>query len=233
MKIMKSLTAVVSGTLLISASSFAAPGNHLNWGYQLNATENACPPGEQVLKVVRKVINALDSGTGTNDDGKAWWANTEYVQQIQVVHTGYNDSTGLDEFCAKVKSQGSFESVGGDGPGCANDSNCTDAVTPAVPPGRLYPGVMGTFQGGYINTFEGKFTPGNRRTKGSIGTLDGECHASTAEGCPASVFSAWRSNYFNNVSVSSLPWWGWVYHAGDNGSWVNKTDGNEGNITGE
>jgi hypothetical protein len=221
MKIMKSLAAVVSGTMLISAFSFAAPGNHLNWGYHLNASEDACPPGVQVLNVKRKVINALDSGTGLNDDGAVWWANAGYVQQIKVVETEPG------KFCARVTSQGRFESVGGDGPGCVNDSNC------GIPTGRLEAGVKGTFQGGAINTFEGVFNPGNMRTKGNIGTLDGQCDASTAAGCPASVFSAWRSDYFDSVTGLSWDWWGWVYHAGKNGSWVNGSDGNEGNITGD
>ena len=223
MKIIKSFAFVaVSGIMLISAPSFAAPGNNLNWGQQLNASENACPKGKTVLKVVRKVINALDSGTGQNDDGFVWWANTEYIQQIQVVETEPG------KFCARVKSQGSFESVGGDGPGCATEANCSSSED------RLEAGVVGTFQGGLINTFEGTFNPDGMRTKGSIGTLDADCDASTAVGClGGSVFSRWRSEYFTDVTSSSFPWWGWVYHAGNNGSWVNKTEGNEGNIKGD
>jgi hypothetical protein len=32
----------------------------------------------------------------------------------------------------------------------------------------------------------------------------------------------------------SMTWWGYVYHAGKNGTWVNAADppGNQGNITG-
>ena len=216
------MAAFVCGAMLISAPSFAAPGSHLDWGYQLNASEGACPPGNEILKVTRKIVNAVDSGTGQNIYGYAWWANTEYVQQISVVEMEPG------HFCAKVKSQGSFVSVGGDGPGCATDTNdaCGDRS-------GLAAGVTGTFQGGLINTFEGTFTPGAMRTKGSIGTLDGQCDASTAAGCPASVFSSWRNQYFSGATASSLPWWGWVYHAGNNGGWVNGSDGNEGNISGE
>jgi hypothetical protein len=44
----------------------------------------------------------------------------------------------------------------------------------------------------------------------------------------------WRSDYFTGVSGFAFDeWWGWVYHAGNNGSWVNAIDGNEGNITGQ
>lgn len=217
------IAALAGGAMLMSppasAEPAADPGEHLNWGHQLSATEEACPPGDQVLKVVRKVINSLDSGEGLNDFGAVWWAYSDYVQHIRVVET----ESGV--FCATLKSQGSFESVGGDGPGCITEGNCD------VPEGRLEAGVVGTFQGGAINTFTGSFDPGGMRTKGSIGTLDGDCNATT--GCPGPVFWAWQSDYFTGVAANAYPWWGWVYHAGNNGSWVNPITGNEGNILGE
>ena len=220
------IAALAGGAMLISspasAEPAANPGEHLSWGHNLSAIDEGCPSGDQVLKVVRKVINSLDSGTGSNDYGHVWWADSEYVQHIQVVEL----EPGV--FCATVKSQGSFESVGGDGPGCATDGTCG-----VDPDGRLEAGVVGTFQGGLTNTFTGTFSPGGERTKGSIGTFDGGCDASTAAGCPGPVFSAWRSDYFTSVAASSFPWWGWVYHAGNNGSWVNAAPGNSGNILGE
>jgi hypothetical protein len=187
----------------------------------LNASETACPSGKKVLDVVRKVTNSLDSGTGSNDYGYVWWATIDYIQQIKVIETAPG------EFCATVKSQGSFESVGGDGPGCVNDSNC------GSPAGRLEAGVVGTFQGGATISFTGVFSPGDQRTKGNIGTLDHGCDASTAGGCGGPGFTAWRDDYFTGVSGFSFDWWGWVYHAGNNGSWVNAASGNEGNITGD
>ena len=197
--------------VLASSPASAAPSEHLNWGYQLNASETACPSGKAVLNVVRKVINSLDSGLGSNDFGFVWWAVIEYVQQVEVIETAPNT------FCATVKSQGSFESVGGDGPGGSGD---------------LEAGVVGTFQGGATYTFNGTFNPGTQRTKGNIGTFDHGCDPATAGGCVGPGFSKWRSEYFTGVSGVSLPWWGWVYHAGNNGSWVNAISGNSGNITG-
>ena len=170
----------------------------LNWGKQLNASDTACPSGKKVLSVVRKVTNSLDSGTGSNDAGYVWWAYIDYVQQIQVVQTGTDVTTGKDLFCATVKSQGSFESVAGDGPGCENDGNCD------LPDGRLEAGVVGTFQGGMTNTFKGTFTPGSLRTNGNIGTLDHACNAASSAGCTVPGFSAWRSDYFTGVTGSSL-----------------------------
>lgn len=222
MKMLSVLTgsAAVIVALLDPSAVFAAPGAHLNWGHQLHAREEACPSGRKVLNVVRKVINAVDSGTGDNDAGFAWWADSEYVQQIQVVQTGPGT------FCATVKSQGSFESVGGDSPGCGHNGTCD------APEGAIEAGVIGTFQGGMISTFTGTLSPVGMRTKGSIGTLDGACDAATAAGCPGPVFSAWLDDYFPDFADLSLAWWGWVYHAGNNGTWINKADGNEGDITG-
>lgn len=209
------LLAITGGGILASAPAIAGPGNHLDWGQSLTASETACPAGDKIVSVVQKVVNALDSGTGLNTYDTKWWATIEYIQHINIVQTAPG------EFCATVKSQGSFESVGGDGPGNTGD---------------LAPGIVGTFQGGWTNTFTGDFNnPSGLRTKGNIGTLDPFCDPAVANGgCTGgATFSRYLSYYFSNVSNKALPWWGWVYHAGDNGSWVNAASGNEGDITGE
>ena len=212
----------VVGVLTASYAN-AAP---FNWGNQLNAGETACPSGPPVLNVTRKVVNSMDSMVGKNSDGFPYWATSEYVQQISVVEM----EAGM--FCATVKTQGSFESVKGDGPGCAEDVN--DACLEIAEDGSLAAGVTGTLQGGQTETFEGIFAPVDMPTKGNIGTLDHGCDAATAAGCTAPGFSSWRSDYFpGGVSGLDAPWWGWIYHAGNNGTWVNKIDGNEGNITGD
>ena len=214
--------AVAGAAMLACPPASAAPGQHLNWGHQLRASETSCPSGDKVLNVVYKITNSVDSGTGTNDFDAVWWAVIDYVLHVQVVEL---DS---GSFCATVKTQGSFESVGGDGPGCVNDSNC------GMLEGRLEPGVVGTFQGGGTRTFTGEFSPGSMRTKGSIGTFDHDCDPEVSGGdCDGAGVSRWLDLYFTNVQDLSYEWWGWVYHAGNNGSWVNKIDGNEGNITGD
>ncbi len=209
--------------VLISGAASAAPNEHLGWGQQLHATETACPPGDQVLNVSYKIVNSLDSGTGINDAGAPWWAVIDYVLQVKVHRTGRNT------FCATVKTEGSFASVGGDGPGCANDASCGTLA------GRLEPGVVGTFQGGYTETFGGTFTPGSQRTKGSLGTFDQACDPTQASGgCTGAGVTRWLGLYFSGVTGFDFDeWWGWVYHAGHNGSWVNAIDGNQGNITGQ
>jgi hypothetical protein len=217
----KQLILVVSASLLfISNRAVAGPKVNLDWGYQLHDSDTACPNMKPVLNVKRKITNSLDSGTGQNDFGSAWWAYIDYNEQIKVVQTGE------DSFCATVQSVGKFESVGGDGPGCANDGNCGKLD------GRLEAGVSGTFQGGETISIVGTFTPGGKNTKGKIGTINQDCDPSTSAGCSSKGLTAFIDEYFTNASVS-LDWWGWRYNGGKNGRWVNSSDGNSGNITGD
>ena len=220
MKTLGIIACLLGLAMFVASPTYAAPGPKLDWGRQLHAGDTACPSGKTILNVTRKVTNSVDSGTGLNDAGFEWWAKIDYNQQIKVVETAPG------EFCATVKSEGSFTSVGGDGPGCANDANC------GMPAGRLEAGVRGTFQGGATYTFKGTFSPAGKRTNGNIGTLDHGCDASTAAGCTMPGFSAWRSEYISGVTDVQLPWWGWIYQGGKNGKWANSGTGNSGNITG-
>jgi hypothetical protein len=162
----------------------------------------SCPAGAPVVNVIQKVINDVDSGEAGNN-----WAFDEYVRRIQVVQT----ATG---FCATVSYSGSFETIAGRGPG--NTGNVAE-------------GVVGTFEGGYTATFVATLnTAPAYRTKGSIGTFDYQCDA--AGNCPGYV--SWLGLYFAGVSGFDYSWWGWVYHGGNNGSWVNADSGNSGDITG-
>ncbi len=195
--------------ILTSPFAFAAPNEHLDWGAQLHSGASSCPSGTLVINAVQKVVNDIDSGTAGN-----YWAFDEYVRHIQVVDTGAG-------FCATVSYQGSFTSIAGDSPGAG--------YTYAT----IGDGVVGTFQGGYVATFTGtlKSNP-SKRSKGSIGTYDYECNASTGD-CPERVF--WATLYFDSAddfADFAQIWWGWVYHAGNNGSWTNAITGNSGDITG-
>jgi hypothetical protein len=206
--------AALVGAAISTAPASAAPGPHLDWGQQLSASETSCPSGGKLLNVNYKIINSVDSGFGTNDDDAPWWAVIDYVLHLQVVE--------LDpgEFCATVKTQGSFESVAGDGPSGDDD---------------LAPGVIGTFQGGYTETFTGTFDPGSSRTRGSLGTFDHDCDPAVAGGdCDGAGVTRWLGLYFTGVSGFDFDeWWGWIYRAGNNGVWVNAIDGSDGNISGD
>jgi len=183
---------------------FAGPSEHLNWGQQLNSGPSECPSGPPVINVVQKVINDDDSGVAGNA-----WALDDFVRQIKVVDTGGGT------FCATVSYQGSFTTFAGPSPGNT---------------GTVADGVVGTFEGGYVSTLFSatvKAAP-HARVRGSIGTFDYMCD--NAFNCPG--FVDWTTLYFDGVSGFDLAWWGWVYHAGNNGSWVNAISGNSGDITG-
>jgi hypothetical protein len=217
--------AVVASFLFLSGPAMAGPHGavHLNWGYYLNSGDTACPAGKPVINVTRKIINSLDSGTGKNVHDTFWWAYSDFVQHIKVVETE-------DGFCATVTYKGKVESVGGDGPGCSTDENddCFDQVGLAAE-------VTATFQGGFTRNLTGEFDP-QEPTKGNLGTLDAACNAAIPDGgCAFSASRDWLEDYFPGGSWANYLWWGYVYHAGNHGSWVNAADppGNQGNITGE
>jgi len=184
--------------------AFSAPNEHLDWGAQLHSGPSACPTGKLVINVVQKIINDNDSGIAGNA-----WAYDDFVRQITIVEA----TPGT--FCATVKYQGNFTTIVGPSPGNT---------------GVVGDGIVGTFQGGYVSTlFTGTLlaTP-LARTRGSIGTFDYDCD--TNFNCPGYV--SWITLYFSSTSGFDYSWWGWVYHAGNNGSWTNASSGNSGDITG-
>jgi hypothetical protein len=189
--------------LLLATVAAAGPGEHLNWGGQLHGGASACPAGVLVINVVQKAINDDDSGVAGNA-----WAKDEYVRQIQVVQTAPGS------FCATVSYRGSFSTNAGASPGNT---------------GSLEEGVVGTFQGGYSAIVTGTLRSSPAwRTRGSVGTFDYACDG--AFNCPG--YASWVEIYFDGSPGFAYAWWGWVYHAGNNGSWVNSSDGNSGDITG-
>jgi len=189
----------------------------------LEEGDTACPEGETVVDVHRKIVNSLDSGTGQNQWGAPWWAVAKFDQHIKVFDTA-------DGFCAKVTYKGKFESVGGDGPGCSTDEydTCGDQL-------GIAPQVTGKFKGGYTRMFTGTFAP-QLPAEGKLGTFDAMCDPSAADGdCAFSPSRDWITDYFPDGTWGSYLWWGWTYSAGKNGSWVNAANppGNSGNIRGD
>jgi hypothetical protein len=125
--------------------------------------------------------------------------------------------TAPDTFCATVSYQGSFTTMAGASPGAGYTGSTVAA------------GVVGTFQGGYVSTSFTGTLKSTVRTRESIGTFDYLCDSSGS--CPG--FVLWPTLFFDGLSGFDIgAWWGWVYHAGNNGSWVNAITGNSGDITG-
>lgn len=200
------IIAVTVGFGLITGQAIAGP--QLNWGSELNAGQ--CPDGDLVINVTHKVVNGLDSGV------KDWWAFVDYNRTIQVWQTGE------DKFCALVKYKGHFITLEGSSP------MNTDADGIAA-------GIKGTFRGGYRMIITGTLK-GALQTfpwRGTIGTFDFECVATNypdhSAACPG-IF-VWQDEYFETGYVKKYEWWGWKYHAGKNGTWVNSSEGNTGDIT--
>lgn len=194
-------TVAFLGLLILGGQAIAAPSVHLNWGSEVDPGQCDGAPGKLVINVTHQVTNDIDSGIA------GFWAYDDYNKHIQV----WQVDTGT--FCADVRYLSSF--ITDDGPSPQN----TDTIAA---------GIEGTFEGGYRATITGTLNPSpSYRTKGNIGTFDYGCDVDT--GSCTSLFS-WLATYFTSSSFT-YDWWGWVYHGGSNGTWVNSSDGNQGDIT--
>ncbi|HHT9125117.1 MAG TPA: hypothetical protein ACFYD6_04780 [Candidatus Brocadiia bacterium] len=196
---------ILLGLLVFGGWAIAAPSvPHLNWGSEVNPGQ--CSDGQLVINVTHKVTNDADSSV----TGK-YWAYDNYKRLIQVWQVG------TDTFCAVIRYQGAFTTV------ATNSPENTDGDGIAA-------GIKGTFEGGYRATITGTLDPSpSYRTRGNIGTFDYGWDGNPDNG-PSSPFS-WVSTYFTSVDSFTYEWWGWVYHGGSNGTWVNSVDGNQGDIT--
>lgn len=198
-----------AGALLLVSVFLAAPPSavaqapSLNWGSEVNPSRCPTDQGYRYLEinVTRKVEQDPTTGGASNT-----WAVLEYNQHIQVWKVGVIVG-GAERFCALVRYQGSFNTLAG-----ASPQN-TDPLIAA--------GIDGSFEGGYRLVFSADELSGPAyRTRGHIGTFSG----------PVGSFD-WRNFYFTNIGSDDLQWWGWIYHGGNNGAWVNSIIGNQGDIT--
>jgi hypothetical protein len=202
--------AVISTPLVASAQ---APS--LNWGSQVNPSR--CPTDQgyryMEINVTRKVDDDVALYSAIAPASGAW-ATRDFNQHIQVWQVGV--AGDVERFCALVRYQGSFETLGGKlSPGGADPS--------------VTKGVDGSFEGGYLLVFTAEELASPAfKTQGHIGTFNG----------PIGLYD-WLPFYFTNftvdlVTTSPAPtWWGWIYHGGNNGAWVNAIPpiGNQGDIT--
>ena len=160
--------------------------------------------GTPIIEVSQTVLNDADSGVGGNA-----WAFDNFTRQIKV----FQLSAGT--FCATTRYEGSFTTNAGVSP------SGTSTVSA---------GISAPFIGGYRATqFSGTLLPSpGAATHGNIGTFDYMCDPTFT--CPG--FVDWTTLYFSTTSGFNLDWWGWIYHGGSHGTWVNARSGNLGDITG-
>ena len=193
------------GILILGRQAMAAPSApHLNWGSETNPGQ--CSEGKLVINITHKVTNDIDSAVGGG-----FWATNNYNRHIQVWQVSPNT------FCAIAQYHGSF--ITDDGP----SPQGTDIIAA---------GIKGTLEGGYRATIVGTLDSNPAyRTKGNIGTFDYGCdvETDTRDSCTG-VFN-WVETYFMPGSSFNYEWWGWIYHGGSNGTWVNASSGNQGDIT--
>ena len=156
----------------------------------------------------KPIVNVTFKVTNDADSGVAGnvWANDNYNKKVQVWQQ--TDAS----FCSIVKYEGQFVTYAGPSP-----QNT----------GTVGAGVNGTFEGGYQATFDGTFAP-SLKTNGNIGSYDYACNGTFT--CPGAF--DWVGAYFTGNTYFNQPYWAWNYHAGNNGSWVNASTGNSGDITG-
>lgn len=201
---------LAAAAVIFFVASQATANPRLNYGQNLNAAQ--CTPGatdKMVLNIVYQVVNDADSGFG------GYWAIDGYTKHVQV----WDQGGGM--FCVIAKYDGSFVTVGGTSPSGG---------------GTVSAGVTGTIEGGYNATITGAtFTPGTARTKGNIGTKDYACTITAGAAQCGPIFD-WVGAYFSGAGLdfeyAGSFQWGWIYHAGDNGTWVNANGNSSGDITG-
>jgi hypothetical protein len=201
---------LLAGLVVFASVSSASPGLKLDkkdiGGKQCKADGATSTP---LVNVNFTVVNDSDSGFAGNE-----WANDTIDRQLQVWQL--SDGT----FCAQVADHGKFVTLAGASP---SGASTVDA------------GVKGDLQGGYVTTFfTGTFAP-TLPTHGNLGTFDLAC--TDANTCPgeANAPSVFNSTYFSSTTGADLAQWGWIYHAGKNGTWLNQDNvaaADSGDITG-
>jgi len=203
----------ISSTMLLSLIVPVGMANamptHPTFGTFVNA--GGVPDGSTlILNINYKVANDEDSGN------VGYWALDNYNKHVQVWQAP--DGT----FYAVARYDGNWNTFAG-------------ALSPGV--GTLQSkDASGTFQGGYVATFTGTFSPRTQKTNGNIGTFDfGGTKADILLGTygagqtgSSSTFS-YLSAYFTGVTGFNEFNWGWTYHYKSQ-SWNNFYYGTTGDI---
>lgn len=194
-------------TLLAVAAltATAAPawaGSPLDWSKETN--RSACEAkGAPVVNVSQHVTGDIDSGFNGG------WAVDTYTRRIQVWEVA--DGT----YCAVVRYAGTFEAI-------------QDARSPGQGSELVLDGDEdGSMVGGYRAIIDGSLLPDPTWTDhGTVGQFDYGCV--TLGDCPGAV--NWVDQYFADGYDFSYAFWGWIYRAGPDGTWVNASTGSSGDI---
>jgi hypothetical protein len=174
-------------------------------GNDLSAKACKTDGSKLVVNVHYTLTNDYDSGFAGNA-----WANDTIDRQLRI----WKLPAGT--FCVVVKDEGKFVTFAGTSPSGLSTVSA---------------GVKGEIEGGYVSTaFSGTFAP-TLPTRGDLGTFDLACDATF--NCPG-VHPSYAS-FVSGSSGFDLTQWGWIYKAGDNGTWLNEINvpaAASGDITG-
>jgi hypothetical protein len=180
--------------LMIPAAALATPGLQLD-KHDIAAKQCKSDGATKLVDVQFTLVNDYDSGFAGNA-----WANDTIDRHLRIWSLG--DGT----FCAQVADRGTFVTFAG-----ASPSGASTVVA----------GVEGKLNGGYVSTFfTGTLGPAPYARHGDLGTFDLQC--TDANNCPGSHPSP--LSYFSSTSGFDLAQWGWIYHAGKHGTWLNEDD---------
>lgn len=180
--------------------------NRNNFNADKELTRAKCnATGNPVVNITQKVKNDVDSGFGTSayfPPEANYWNVEGYVRHIKVW------STGTSTWCATVAYNGGH-------------FNAFYKQTGPGGTGLIGSDVDGQMRGGYRATFTGTFASTDWPTNGNVGTYDYDCNLHGVCG-PNRV--DWIAKYFPGYTSFDQPWWGWIYKAGDHGTWINAID---------
>ncbi len=200
----------ISGTVDNNCQTFSmGAGSATLASNQLDAKQNLkrsqCEVTSDSTKVVDvkfRLINDYDSAVGGTN-----WANDTINRHLRIWEV--SDGT----YCAITNDDGSFVTMSGNSP------NGT---------GSVGSGIHGDMFGGKITgVLSGSVDSSAYKKHGNLGTFNLDCNQN-ASGCNSfPSVSSYVSNYGDQLS-----WWGWEYDTCQNGSWINSSDANLGDITG-
>lgn len=158
--------------------------------------------GNPVINVTQKVKNDVDSGFGPNayfPSETNYWNVESYTRHIKVW------STGTNTWCATVAYNGGH-------------FNAFYKQTGPGGTGLIGSDVDGEMRGGYRATFNGILSSApSWPTSGNVGTFNYNCNLHAA--CSGRI--DWVGQYFPGYTSFAQPWWGWIYKAGNHGTWIN------------
>jgi hypothetical protein len=178
----------------------ATPNDKLNWGRNTNPASINPPAG---AKLVLNLNLQVSNAPDTAASGGIW-ATDDFSKHIQVWDTGVNGN-GDHNFYVDVKFVGTFIT--------------TRSTSPEQGAGMPL-GLEGTMEGGYQATFTGTIIPGVKM-KGNLGSF---------EYGGLNTPPAFPEAFFNLTSEFNQKWWGWQYRTLENGTWINASTGNAGDI---